>query len=260
MSTLVLVGHGSPHDQQLLEPVYDHAEALRDTEPFETVRAAFVKGEPTLGDVMESIESGTVVVVPLFATSGYFAGTVIPRRLDAYRETLDVRYTPPVGTHGAMTYVVLRRIESVIDNRNGVGVALVGHGSERHPDSANAIWDHAMRIREHDEFEEVRAVFLEEAPLVDGVARKCTADRLVVVPLFMANGHHVREDIPKKIGLLNTSDKSETVCYTEPVGTHPAVAEIARSRAKTALERVPSDEPLRAGAYPQAGTTPTGGS
>lgn len=261
MSALVLVGHGSPHDQRALEPVYDHAETVRDVAAFETVHEAFVKGEPTLDEVVSSVDAGTLVVVPLFASDGYFAGTVIPSELEPHCDRLDVRYTPPVGTHEAMTDVVLHRVEEALDGFDGqanVGIALVGHGSERHPDSSAAVRDHAARIRERQPFAEVKSFFLEEPPLVDAVTQECEAERLVVVPMFMAEGHHVREDIPKKLGLLDGERNPDrrAVHYTDPVGTHPAVAAIALDRAMTALE-----EPVDGGSSPrqQAEPTSTGG-
>lgn len=262
MKTLVLVGHGSSHEQRMLEPVYDHAEAVRDAAPVDTVRGAFAKGEPALADVVDSVDAGTLVVVPVFMSDGYFASTVIPRTLDAHRDRLDIRYTPPVGTHEAMAEVVLNRIEAAIDGfaeREEIGVALLGHGSKRHPDSSKSVREHATRLRERDLFAEVRSFFLEEPPHVDAITRECEADRLVVVPLFMAEGHHVREDIPKKLGVLEgeCGPDGRAVRYTDPVGTHPDVAAIVFDRATAALEE-PTDSPT-SGPHREVEPTSTGG-
>jgi len=95
--------------------------------------------------VLRTVEGDEIYVVPLFISEGYFTEQVIPRelRLDGWdvsewnsdglsadqatliAEDIDreVHYCGPVGTHRAMTDVIVRRAESVTGNSD------VGEGS-----------------------------------------------------------------------------------------------------------------------------------
>lgn len=250
--TLVLVGHGSRTELRAFSPTFSHADAIRETGRFDRVCEAFLKAGPTIDDVMAPIEDGEVVVVPLFISEGYYTEEVIPRALDDHRRAgVTIHYTPPVGTHGAMTDVILNRVDSAVgDRRDGIGLALVGHGSERNPNSADAVRRHASHLRERTRFEDVQSFFLEEAPLVDELPRPFDTNDIVVVPVFMAEGHHVSDDIPERIGIgFSEESPSETdahrVWYTDPVGTDPTVADIALERAQTALMNTTEEEPPR---------------
>ena len=72
-----------------------------------------------------------------------------------------------------MSDVIVRRAESVTGDPGvgeGVGLAVVGHGTERNENSAKAIEYHAERIATRGRFEEVRALFMDEDPEVDDAA------------------------------------------------------------------------------------------
>jgi sirohydrochlorin cobaltochelatase len=157
-----------------------------------------------------------------------------------------VHYCGPVGTHDAMTDVIVRRAETVTgdpDVGEGFGLAVVGHGTERNENSAKAIQYHADRIRESGRFEEVMAVFMDEDPEVDDVATLFSTDDVVVVPLFIADGFHTQEDIPEDLGL--TDDYREgydvpaevdgrRIWYAGAVGTEPLMADVVLERAAEA--------------------------
>lgn len=235
MTALVLVGHGAPDDELTNRPVYEHAETIRQQGEIRSVREAFLKAEPRLGDVLAALE-GDVVVVPLFATAGYFVSEVLPEIVEQFREELDIRYTEPVGTHEWMADVIRERAESVVDNHDDIGLALVGHGSEHHTGSTIAVRDHAARIRDTDTFAAVTSFFIEEPPYVEQLPSICRSERVVVVPVMMSDGHHVREDVPEQLGIENGDPfGGRDIEYTAPVGTHPRVADIALDRATNAL-------------------------
>ncbi|MFC4549316.1 CbiX/SirB N-terminal domain-containing protein, partial [Halorussus sp. GCM10023401] len=250
-AALVLVGHGSHLNPESARPLYDHADEIRSRGVFAEVREAFWKEEPSPREVLRTVEAETVYVVPLFTSEGYFTEQVIPRELRvADGRDLDVektvRYTDPVGTHDAMTDVVARRAERVTGDPEigpGVGLAVVGHGTERNENSARATQDHAARLRERGRFDEVRALFMDEDPRIENLTAHFDSDELVVVPLFVADGYHTQEDIPEDVGL--TDDAGEgydvpaevdgaTVWYAGAVGTEPLVADVVLERARDA--------------------------
>jgi sirohydrochlorin cobaltochelatase len=207
-------------------------------------------------------------VVPLFISEGYFTEEVIPRELrleewdpeqwasdgtSATSTTLPagdtdqtVHYCGPVGTHDAMTDVIVRRAETVTDDPDvgeGFGLAVVGHGTKRNENSAKAIQYHADRIRESGRFDEVRDLYMDEDPEVDDVTDFFTTDDIVVVPLFVADGYHTQEDIPEDMGLTDdyrtgwdtpAEVDGHRIWYAGAVGTEALMADVVVERARDA--------------------------
>jgi len=279
MEALVIAAHGSHLNPDSSTPTFDHADRIRATGAFAEVREAFWKEEPHFREALRTVDSEEVYVVPLFISEGYFTEQVIPRefRLEGWdpdqwdsdgttatHTTLTaedtgqtVHYCGPVGTHDAMSDVIVQRARSVTgdaDVGSGFGLAVVGHGTERNENSAKAIEYHADRIREMGRFDEVQALFMDEDPEVDDVTDFFTAENVVVVPLFIADGYHTQEDIPEDMGL--TDDYREgwntpavvddhRIWYSGAVGTEPLMADVVLERAadagadvRGAIERV----------------------
>jgi sirohydrochlorin cobaltochelatase len=270
---LLLAAHGSHLNPDASTPTFAHADRIRDTEAFMEVREAFWKEEPTFREVLRTLESDEVYVVPLFISEGYFTEQVLPRelRLDGWTpgawasdgvsataatfrpRDVDkrVHYCGPVGTHDAMSEVIVHRAETVLDGRplDGVGLAVVGHGTERNENSAKAIRHHANRIREQGRFREVEALFMDEAPEVEAVTTHLDSDDVVVVPLFIADGYHTQEDIPEDLDLtadyrtgydVPTEVDGRRIWYTGAVGTDPLVADVVLERVRDAGASIPS--------------------
>jgi sirohydrochlorin cobaltochelatase len=268
MPALVIVGHGSHRNPASDEPAFAHADRIRETGAFDEVREAFWKEEPSPREVLRIVDTDVVYVVPLFISEGYFTEQVIPRelRLDGWDPALwdsdgtsashatltdadtgkTVHYTGPVGTHDAMTDVIVRRAESVTGDP-GVGpefgLAVVGHGTKRNENSAKAIQYHAGRVRERDRFEEVRALYMDEDPEVDDVADHFDTEDVVVVPLFISDGYHTREDIPEDMGLTDDYRTgwdtpavvdNRRIWYAGAVGTEALMADVVLERAADA--------------------------
>ncbi|QCJ47947.1 CbiX/SirB N-terminal domain-containing protein [Haloprofundus sp. MHR1] len=268
MQALVIVAHGSHLNPDSSAPTYDHADTIRDVGAFDEVKTGFWKEEPSLREVLRTVESDEVFVVPMFISEGYFTEQVIPRelRLDGWdvsewdsdglsasHATLTaadtnqrVHYCGPVGTHESMTDVLVRRAESVTDDPEvgaGFGLAVVGHGTERNENSAKAIEYHAERIREMDRFDEVQALYMDEEPEVDDVTEYFESDDVVVVPLFIADGFHTQEDIPEDMGLTDdyrtgydvpAEVDGHRIWYAGAVGTESLMADVVLERAAEA--------------------------
>jgi sirohydrochlorin cobaltochelatase len=268
MPALVIVAHGSHLNAESSTPTFDHADTVRATGAFDEVREGFWKEEPSFREVLRTVESEEVYVVPLFVSEGYFTEEVIPRELrlagwdpetwdsdgtsatHATFEATDVgktvHYCGPVGTHDAMSDVIVRRAESVTgdpDVGEGFGLAVVGHGTERNENSAKAVEYHADRIRESGRFDEVEALFMDEDPEVDDVTDFFESDDIVVVPLFVADGYHTQEDIPEDMGLTDDYRTGwdtpaivdgHRIWYSGAVGTEPLMADVVLERARDA--------------------------
>ncbi|MFC4356623.1 CbiX/SirB N-terminal domain-containing protein [Halobium salinum] len=268
MQALVIVAHGSHLNPDSSTPTYEHADTVRAVGAFDEVKTGFWKEEPSLREVLRTVESDDVYVVPFFVSEGYFTEEVIPRELrldgwdvadwDSDGTSADhavytaadtgqrVHYCGPVGTHDSMTDVIVRRAESITGDPNvgdGFGLAVVGHGTERNENSAKAIEYHAERVRERGRFDEVQALYMDEEPEVDDVADYFESEDVVVVPLFVADGYHTQEDIPEDMGLTDDYRKGydvpaevdgHRIWYAGAVGTEPLMADVILERARDA--------------------------
>jgi sirohydrochlorin cobaltochelatase len=271
---LLIVAHGSHLNPRSSAPAQDHADAIRASGAFDEVREAYWKEEPSFRNALRTVTADEVYVVPLFISEGYFTEEVIPRelRLDFEADDWDsdgtsadfatvtpsdadktVHYCGPVGTHDAMTDVIVRRAETVTGNPDvgpGVGLAVVGHGTRRNENSAKAVEYHAGRVRDRDRFAEVRALFMDEEPEVDDVTDHFESEDVVVVPLFVADGYHTQEDIPEDMGLTDdgrdgyavpTRVDGHDIWYAGAIGTEPLMADVILERADDAGADVGGD-------------------
>jgi len=268
MQSLVIVAHGSHLNPDSATPTHTHADTIRATGAFDEVRTGFWKEEPSLREVLRTTNGDDIYVVPLFISEGYFTERVIPRelRLEGWEPELwgsdgisadtatlvasdinkEVHYCGPVGTHEAMTDVLVRRAESVTgdpDVGDRFGFAVVGHGTERNENSAKAIEYHTERLRETGRFDEAKALFMDEEPEVDDVTDHFDTEDIIVVPLFIADGFHTQEDIPEDMGLTDdyrngydvpSEVDGHRIWYGGAVGTEKLTADVVLERAADA--------------------------
>lgn len=252
--TLVLAGHGSHTAPAASEPIHAHADRLRTAGGFDEVSVAFWQGDPHLRGALRRARGERVTVVPMLMAAGYFADTVFPRELGLTDDAaLDVakavRYTAPVGTHPGITDVIVDRAVAATgepDLGQGVGLAVVGHGTDRHAGSGVSTREHVAALRRADRFDEVRAFYLDQDPRVDALVTRMGSPRIVVVPLFVADGPHTTEDVPRAIGLPAEPSGPATlagreVWYGRAVGTAPALSAVIRDLAESDDARYAED-------------------
>lgn len=239
---LVIAAHGSLLDPDSARPAFLHACTLRNNGHFGAVRETYWKEEPAFCDVLDTLACETVYVVPLFMSEGYFVDRVLPRELGGRQaETCDVIVTEPVGTHPSMCDVILHRAERVTGDPHvgdGTGLAIVGHGTERHAASDASTRTHASTVRAMDRFDEVHALFLDEPPYIGDLPSHFDADEIVVVPFFVADGYHTKSDIPRELGLSASGDDARSqviddrrIWYSGAIGTDPRMADVILERA-----------------------------
>lgn len=272
-AALVLVGHGSTLNGESSAPTYQHAAALRRSGVFAQVLEAFWKLEPSVAGVLRGVFVRRVFVVPMFISAGYFTEEVIPRELGLrrggecgwsrvrVRGGMEVRYTHPVGSHDLMTRVILNRAREVVEANPFPRVpvfaettlCLVGHGTSQSDGSRASIERQVERIRAMQVYGEVLGVFMEESPLVAEVYELASHRAVVVVPFFMSEGLHSREDIPVLLGespgvvaerirrgqesWRNPAERRGCrVWYARGVGSEPALAQVILERVREAAE------------------------
>jgi sirohydrochlorin cobaltochelatase len=229
---VLLVGHGSHLNGNSSAPVYQHAKLLRERGLFDEVKVGFWKEEPSLSRALDGVEADDVTVVPVFISDGYFVQDVIPREMGLTGPVTElrgkrVRYTQPIGSHWSLADVIVQRAREA-GARDDDAIAVLGHGTPRNPESEKNVFAHAKRVEEKGIFPEVVTVFLDQEPDMQDVMDMTTAPRVVMVPLFIADGWHVGETIPEDLALdgPETRRGGRKLCYAGAVGTHASVADV----------------------------------
>ena len=277
-SVLILFGHGTQLNTDSSVPVYQHAAELRKQHLFARVREGFWKQDPQLTTVLEEelglVELGGpssgIFLAPLFISEGYFSENVIPEALGFRREqgllsrhqkhaSHDLFYCKPVGTHESMTGVLLARARDVVQKfpfpraprSKDVTLFIAGHGTEQDQNSRAAIERQAELIRAMNIYADVQAVYLDEEPHIPELYALSKTKNVVVVPFFISDGLHVREDIPVLLGESKrivqarlaqgqptwrnpTEKQGRLVWYSPSVGTEASIVNVILERVREA--------------------------
>jgi sirohydrochlorin cobaltochelatase len=113
-------------------------------------------------------------------------------------------------------------------------LVIVGHGSHLNEDSSLPVYEHAARIRETGEFDEVVECFWKEEPSMRHVLDTIESEDVYVVPAFISEGYFTQQVIPREFGLEGpVSRKDEkTVRYAGPLGTFEGMPDVILERAE----------------------------
>jgi sirohydrochlorin cobaltochelatase len=100
-------------------------------------------------------------------------------------------------------------------------LVIVGHGSHLNEDSSQPVYEHAARIRETGEFDEVVECFWKEEPSMRHVVDTIESEDVYVVPAFISEGYFTQQVIPRELGLEGplTRKGEKTIRYAGPLGT-----------------------------------------
>ena len=111
-------------------------------------------------------------------------------------------------------------------------LVIVGHGSHLNEDSSQPVYEHAARIRETGEFNEVVECFWKEEPSMRHVLDTIESEDVYVVPAFISEGYFTQQVIPRELGLEGPlSRKGEkTVRYAGPLGTFEGMPDVILER------------------------------
>jgi sirohydrochlorin cobaltochelatase len=114
-------------------------------------------------------------------------------------------------------------------------IAIIGHGTPRHPRSRNATVELAARLQERGRYAEVLPAFLDQQPFVESIVDRASRENIIVVLFLIGAGPHATQDIPRRIGLnvpevsaLPLADRvgGRRVICDAPVGTDPGIVDI----------------------------------
>jgi len=266
-AVLVILGHGTTQNADSAAPVYQHAAELRRRRLFAGVREAFWKQDPQIKAVLAEIAAPRVFIAPLFISDGYFSDDIIPRELGfeasriTHRASRTWFYCLPIGTHDSMTKVILARAQGVLEQfpfpraprPPDVTLFIAGHGTEKNENSRKAVEQQVERLRAMNRYGEVQAIYLEESPRIADAYALARTKNLVVVPFFISDGLHTREDIPVLLGepkrvvqerlaagqptWRNPTEKNgKLVWYSAAAGSEPHLADVILERVSEAAK------------------------
>ena len=126
------------------------------------------------------------------------------------------------------------------------GMLLVGHGSKL-PHNKELIETTAKLIAEKTDDYIVKPGFMSlNTPTVEEQLEAFRSEKiemLVVVPLFLAKGVHINQDIPEILGLpkgerrgtFQLNGKAVPLVYANPIGSDPLLAELMLKNASDAI-------------------------
>lgn len=270
-AALVLLGHGTTLNEDSAAPVLQHAATLRRKKCFAEVREAFWKQSPQVLDVLATLATPRVFIVPFFISEGYFSESAIPKGLgfgDGTPGFGRVRshgsqklfYCRPVGTDDRMTDVLLDRALEVVQTfpfprapkPADLTLIIAGHGTGQNENSRKSIERQAELVRARNLYAAVHAVFLEEDPRIPEAFHLAQTKNIVVVPFFISDGLHARQDIPVLLGqparLVQerlqkglptwrnpTELRGKRLWYAPSVGTDPKMTDVILDRVREAL-------------------------
>jgi uroporphyrin-III C-methyltransferase len=127
--------------------------------------------------------------------------------------------------------------------RHLASLAIVGHGTRRHPESRGSTLQLVETLRRRRVAGEVLAAFIDDDPPLGRLLQTAALHHLIVVPFLIGGGSHVGEDIPRLLGLsqesgvrsqeatgslprLPTPDSRPVPILDQPIGHYPGLADI----------------------------------
>jgi len=195
---VVLAAHGAGDGSEANRKVVELSRIVADRIGAE-VRASFWKGSPSFTEVARHFAGRAAWVVPVMASGGYYASLVLPERLSHGDPTGSFRLTPALGTLPMFTAVALKMVDEVRSSAfrasGRPAVLVVGHGTTRVGTSGNVAREVARILAAAYRSSEVLTAFLDQPPYLEDAARSLRDRPLLVVPLLMGGGAHVRDDI-----------------------------------------------------------------
>jgi len=248
-AALILVGHGSSRHPESAAPILALAEHLRRRGPWAEVAAVFMKQEPKLDQALDLVDADQVVVIPVFAGKGYYTDTLIPKSMGldgpvTRRNGRVIHYTAPAGGNPRIPGLMACRADGV-GRENGwmpqdTSLLLIAHGSSRPGGAGETPRAIAAAIAEQHYFAEVALCFLEQAPFAHDWQDLVKGDKVVALPLLVAQGMHASQDIPPLFGLVSGQTgpvriAGRTVRLATGLGAEPELVDIIAEMAKAAL-------------------------
>ncbi len=239
---LILAAHGSRRELRANAIVQEHAQRLRDLHGFAEVHAAFWQGTPHLSQVLEQVVAPQATVVPFFSADGYYSQTVLPRELarNSGYSARRLRLTSPLGVQPEVRDLALARVRDLLQwsgwQPDQTAVAVVGHGTGRHPSSRRSALELTHALRRLRSTADCVCAFLDEEPFVEELFKHgLPQPQVLLLPFLIGGSFHALRDIPQRVGLELDGDaelpltgraQGKRVICDRAIGSDPGIATI----------------------------------
>jgi sirohydrochlorin cobaltochelatase len=248
MKGAMIVGYGT-RKGNLEEVLEKQAQRVR-CRGWDNVEIAYFRvSEPTIPDALKKMaDEGTdeIVVLPYYIAEGTLTKELIPEKLgmkcsdvsevDVGGKKVTIHIAPAFGTSFVLSDVVCDRIADANGDPD-CGILILGHGT-RHDSLSNmrVVKLNAERLYKLG-YDHVEYAFNEfcEPTIKDALDRleKQGVERIIAIPLFVAMGLHLGEEIPEQLGIEPYSEGGEItvngrkiqLTYTRPMEDDPRLAD-----------------------------------
>ena len=118
-----------------------------------------------------------------------------------------------------------------------VALILAGHGSHISAATAGVVWGYVDRLRRLGLADEITACFWKEQPAFSRVLDSVSAEEVVIVPVFTAQGYFTREVLPAEMGLEGalTRRGRRRIHLTPTIGEHRLLDAIVDARLRDTI-------------------------
>ncbi len=257
---ILLIGYGT-RKGNLTEVLEKQAARLRASTCYEIGIAYFRVSSPSIPEAVRGMVSrgvDRIAAVPYYVAEGKLTNELIPEKLGLGKNVragkikcsgkeVSVFLTEAFNFDPCVTDIVCDRIAEAGGTRES-GILVLGHGT-RDPSLMNreVVSKNAERLRKRG-YSRTAFAFNEfcEPSVKDSLDRLIGlgAEELVCIPLFVAMGLHLGEEIPEQIGIpayssggeITINGKKIKVKYTKPLEDDPRLADLVRSRAEMFLK------------------------
>ena len=238
-TALILAGHGSHVSANTAGIVWRYVDRLRSWRLADEIGACFWKEAPAFSQALGTVEADTIAVLPLFTARGYFTSEVLPAEMGlegsvTVRAGKTIHLTRPLGEHPQLGSIVEGQLRATVKRYqlppNETAAVIIGHGTRRNRQSRDSARHQARRIGSLNWLSEVVDVYLDDEPNIPSLYRRTRAPNIIALPYFMADGSHVRRDIPRALGISELDSvnrvRNRSVYYCEPVGVDESICQL----------------------------------
>ena len=197
----LLVAHGAPSAPAGPErAVRDLAARVGELLPGWAVGGATLAAPGALEAALAALPQAAPLVFPLFMSDGWFVHVKLPQRLGEARGGV-FEMVRPLGLDPALHRLCLRYARAAAEAAGlppaRTTLLLAAHGSPSDPRPRRAVAAAVAALAGAGVFHEVRAGFLEEAPLLAEAAR--IEGPALCLPFFAGRAGHVESDVPRAL-------------------------------------------------------------
>ncbi len=231
---LVLAAHGAGDGSAANALVRRLATEAAARGGFDEAAAAFHRGTPGFSDALAGLAAGSVTVVPLLTSAGYYHDLLRRALRRSSRRNVAWRVTRPVGTHPGLAAVVARRVAGLLAQHglepDRTATLVVGHGTRRHPHSRRATLALANALARGTApgargirarlVADVAVGFLDDDPGVAEALAEIEAPNVVVVPFLIGGGKHVIKDLEAAVAEARGTEHGARDGDGSPVTAH----------------------------------------